>query len=209
MPFIMSLSIVYRGNIGYIFELPYSSCKGNTRHRTQNIERCQKKFSLEVKSSHCRLFISHSLTFSTRIKCRKPRYFFSKRYKSLISCVFSCSICAVVMSVMGRMLVNYSPSYQLTTSAVFWLTFQAFHPLPSLSSFISQFGRSFHALAGLLGLLHNGTGSHYIRGYGFLFLLPRYVHQCPVLGLQPYDFLSIKVFGITYYFLFSNTHLYH
>jgi len=44
-------------------------------------------------------FSSLSLTFSTRMRCRKPRYFFSKRYKSFISCVFSCSIWAVVISV--------------------------------------------------------------------------------------------------------------
>ncbi len=40
-----------------------------------------------------------SLTFKLRMMLRRPAYFFRSRYKSLISCVFSCSICRDVRAV--------------------------------------------------------------------------------------------------------------
>lgn len=41
------------------------------------------------------LFDSNFLTFRNRISCLKPRYFLSKRYKSLVTWVFSNSILTV------------------------------------------------------------------------------------------------------------------
>lgn len=40
-----------------------------------------------------------SFTFNSRIRLRKPEYFFSSRYRSFIICVFSCSIITVVIAV--------------------------------------------------------------------------------------------------------------
>lgn len=131
------------------------------------------------------------LTFNTRMRCRSPRYFFSKRYKSFISCVFSCSICAVVISTSTFILNSFLFSLDRRLTS---LTFQSLHPLPPLCRLLCQAGGGLDSLAGLLGLLHDRAGPHHVRGHRLLLLLPRDVHQCPVLGLQADDFLWLVLY---------------
>lgn len=54
----------------------------------------KKCFELISINRHLQKF---QLTFSSLIKFLKPWYFLRRRYKSFIICVFSCSICEVVI----------------------------------------------------------------------------------------------------------------
>lgn len=62
--------------------------------------------------------------------------------------------------------------------------------LESLDAFSLRLGllgetrRGFHAFPALVGLLHDGASTQHEGGNRFLLLLPRYIHQRPVLCLQ-------------------------
>lgn len=64
------------------------------------------------------------------------------------------------------------------------LTLESLDALPLGLGFLGETSRGLHTFAALVGLLHDGAGTQHEGRHGFLLLLPRYVHQRPVLRLQ-------------------------
>lgn len=64
------------------------------------------------------------------------------------------------------------------------LTLESLDALPLGLGFLGETRRRLHAFAALVGLLHDGAGTQHEGRHGLLLLLPRYIHQCPVLCLQ-------------------------
>jgi hypothetical protein len=68
-------------------------------------------------------------------------------------------------------------------------TLQTFDALALAISLFGELGRSLDAFTTLVALFHDSTGPKHERRYRLLFLLPRNVHQSPVLCLQLYHIL--------------------
>lgn len=79
---------------------------------------------------------------------------------------------------------HYYYSRQRSITALRILTLESLDALSLGLGLLGETRRSFHAFAAFVGLLHDGTGTQHESGHSLLLLLPRYIHQRPILRLQ-------------------------